>query len=128
MKCFGLSMTVQGKVKPLLYIWNHQYGDAWMGIRYLLGVVSGNILPARMVSALSIALYGMLLAVIIPPAKGNKMLTVLIIISMVASLLFATLPILNMISSGVKIILLTIVIAGIAAILFPVKEEIPHEG
>ena len=34
MKCFGLSMTVQGKVKPLLYIWNHQYGDAWMGIRY----------------------------------------------------------------------------------------------
>ena len=94
----------------------------------LLGVVSGNILPPRMVSALSIALYGMLLAVIIPPTKGNKMLTVLIIISMVASLLFASLPILNTISSGVKIILLTIVIAGIAAILFPVKEEVPHES
>ena len=31
---FGLSMTVQGEVKSLLYIWNHQYGDAWMGIRY----------------------------------------------------------------------------------------------
>ena len=64
-------------------------------------------------------------AVIIPPAKGNKILTALIFISMVASLLFATLPFLNMISSGVKIILLTIIIAGIAAILFPVKEGDP---
>ena len=94
----------------------------------LLGVISGNILPERMISALSIALYGMLLAVIIPPAKGNKILTALIFISMVASLLFAILPFLNTISSGVKIILLTIIIAGIAAILFPVKEEITHEG
>ena len=125
---FGLSMTVQGKLNPY-----YTYGIISMAIPgwalgTLLGVVSGNILPPRMVSALSIALYGMLLAVIIPPAKGNKMLTVLIIISMVASLLFASLPILNTISSGVKIILLTIVIAGIAAMLFPVKEEVPHES
>ena len=125
---FGLSMTVQGKLNPY-----YTYGIISMAmpgwaLGTLLGVVSGNILPPRMVSALSIALYGMLLAVIIPPAKGNKMLTVLIIISMVASLLFASLPILNNISSGVKIILLTIVIAGIAAILFPVKEEVPHES
>ncbi|MFZ0447041.1 MAG: AzlC family ABC transporter permease [Bacillus sp. (in: firmicutes)] len=125
---FGLSMTVQGKLNPY-----YTYGIISMAVPgwalgTLLGVVSGNILPPRMVSALSIALYGMLLAVIIPPAKGNKMLTVLIIISMVASLLFASLPILNNISSGVKIILLTIVIAGIAAILFPIKEEVPHES
>lgn len=125
---FGLSMTVQGKLNPY-----YTYGIISMAmpgwaLGTLLGVVSGNILPPRMVSALSIALYGMLLAVIIPPAKGNKMLTVLIIISMVASLLFASLPILNNISSGVKIILLTIVIAGIAAILFPIKEEVPHES
>ena len=125
---FGLSMTVQGKLNPY-----YTYGIISMAmpgwaLGTLLGVVSGNVLPPRMVSALSIALYGMLLAVIIPPAKGNKMLTVLIIISMVTSLLFASLPILNTISSGVKIILLTIVIAGIAAILFPVKEEVPHES
>jgi predicted branched-subunit amino acid permease len=125
---FGLSMTVQGKLNPY-----YTYGIMSMAIPgwalgTLLGVVSGNVLPPRMVSALSIALYGMLLAVIIPPAKGNKLLTVLILISMVASLLFATLPILNTVSSGVKIILLTIVIAGIAAILFPIKEEAPHEG
>lgn len=125
---FGLSMSVKGRLNPY-----YTYGIISMAmpgwaLGTLLGVISGNILPERMISALSIALYGMLLAVIIPPAKGNKILTALIFISMVASLLFATLPFLNMISSGVKIILLTIIIAGIAAILFPVKEEIPHEG
>ena len=33
---FGLSMSVEGEVKPLLYLWNHQYGDAWMGFRYII--------------------------------------------------------------------------------------------
>ncbi|WP_428908027.1 AzlC family ABC transporter permease [Niallia sp. Krafla_26] len=125
---FGLSMAVQGKLNPY-----YTYGiisiamPGWV-LGTLLGVVSGNILPTRMISALSIALYGMLLAVIIPPAKGNKMLTALIIISMAASWLFATLPILDTISSGVKIIVLTIIIAGLAAFLFPVKEEGSREG
>ena len=123
---FGLSMAVKGKLNPF-----YTYGIMSMAVPgwalgTLLGIVSGNILPDRLISALSIALYGMLLAVIIPPAKGNKILTGLIFISMIASLLFAKLPYLNMISSGVKIILLTIVIAGIAAVLFPVKEEREH--
>ena len=125
---FGLSMAVKGRFKPF-----YTYGIMSMAmpgwaLGTLLGIVSGNILPERLISALSIALYGMLLAVIIPPAKGNKVLTGLILISMSISLLFAKLPYLNMISSGVKIILLTIVIAGVAAVLFPVKEEIPHEA
>ena len=124
---FGLSMSVKERLNPY-----YTYGIISMAMPGWalgrLGVISGNILPEKMISALSIALYGMLLAVIIPPAKGNKILTALIFISMVASLLFAILPFLNTISSGVKIILLTIIIAGIAAILFPVKEEIPHEG
>ena len=80
-------------------------------------------MPPRAVSALSIALYGMLLAVIIPPARGNKVIASLIVISMAGSLLFSQLPVLNEISSGVKIILLTIIIAGIAAYFFPVKED-----
>ena len=120
---FGLSMAVRGKLNPY-----YTYGiisvaiPGW-ALGTLLGVVSGNILPPRMISALSIALYGMLIAVIIPPTKGNKMLAALITISMGASWLFAILPFLNTISSGVKIIVLTIVIAGFAAFLFPVKQE-----
>ena len=85
--------------------------------------MSGNLLPQRLLSALSVALYGMFLAVILPPARENKVLMGIILVSMAASLLFAAVPVLSGISSGFKIIILTVLIAGGAAFLFPVKEE-----
>ncbi|MBP3338661.1 MAG: AzlC family ABC transporter permease [Lachnospiraceae bacterium] len=92
-----------------------------------LGALSGSILPARILSALGVALYGMFIAIIIPPAKENKIIRGLVIISMIASLLFKYLPILNKISSGFTIIILTILIAGIAAFLFPIEEDAKNE-
>ena len=65
----------------------------------------------------------MFLAVILPPARKNRVLMGIILVSMAASLLFAKLPVLGQISSGFKIIILTVLIAGGAAFLFPVKEE-----
>ena len=65
----------------------------------------------------------MFLAVILPPARKNKVLMGIILVSMAASLFFAKLPVLREISSGFKIIILTVLIAGGAAFLFPVKEE-----
>lgn len=120
---FGVSVSVPGKLNPY-----YVYGvmivavPGWaMGT--LFGVISGSVLSPRLMSALSIALFGMLLAVIIPQAKGNKIIAGLIVISMVLSCAFAVMPILQSISSGVKIIILTILIAGIAAFVFPVKEH-----
>ncbi|WP_453992719.1 AzlC family ABC transporter permease [Bacillus nitroreducens] len=120
---FGLSVAVPGKLSPY-----YAYGvmsaavPGW-ALGTLFGVLSGNILPPRLISALSIALFGMLLAVIIPPAKENKILLGLIVTSMILSLVFSALPTLSSISSGVKIIILTILIAGIAAFVFPIKEN-----
>lgn len=125
---FGASMTAKGKLNPFYIYGLVSVAMPGWALGTYLGIVSGDILPARIISALSIALYGMLLAVIIPPAKGNKLITSMILVSMAASLLFTKLPVLDSISSGVKIILLTVVIAGIAAALFPVKEEGSHEG
>lgn len=123
---FGVSMAVKGKVNPY-----YTYGIisvALLGwtLGTFLGGYSGDILPSSITSALSIALYGMLLAVILPPARGNKILLNLIVVSMVGSFLFDVIPFLQNISSGVKIILLTFVIAGIAAAIFPVGEDV-HE-
>ena len=42
---------------------------------------------------------------------------------MLCSFLFTKIPLLKDISSGMQIILLTVLIAGGAAVLFPVKEE-----
>lgn len=120
---FAVSLARKGTLNPF-----YTYGLITIALAgwifgTVLGAVSGNILPERATNALSIALYGMLIAVIIPPAKGNKLLTSIIAISMFTSFLFTQIPFLSGISSGAKIIILTIVIAGIAAILFPVKED-----
>lgn len=119
---YGLSVIKEGDLKP-----SYNYGlmsiciPGWT-FGTLLGVISGSLLPDRMVSALSVALFGMFIAVIVPPAKGNTRLSVLILLSMAVSLLFTEIPGLSMISSGFRIIILTVLIAGVAAILFPVKE------
>lgn len=93
-----------------------------------LGVVVGNILPANVISALSLALYAMFIAVIVPPARHSLLLLILIIISMLSSLIFDLIPFLSSISYGTKIIILTLVISALAALVFPVKEEVSHEA
>ena len=65
----------------------------------------------------------MFIAIIIPPAKKNKAIRVLVVIAMLASLIFSLTPFLKDISSGFRIIILTVLIAAIAAIVAPVKDE-----
>ena len=87
------------------------------------GVLMGDILPSRIVSALSVCLYGMFLAIIIPPAKQNKVVAGTVIIAFVTSFAFATLPLLKTIPEGMRVIILTVAISLLAAIFFPVKED-----
>ena len=88
-----------------------------------LGILVGNLMPVRLVSALSVALFGMFLAVIIPPARKNRIILVLVIISFAASFASSRLPYLKLLSSGNRIILLTVLLSACAAILFPHPEE-----
>ncbi len=97
-------------------------GPAWT-LGTVLGALSGGIMPASVLSAMNVALYGMFIAVIIPPAKKDKTIALLIVVSMVSSLLFSILPGLKNISSGMTIIILTVVISLAAAILFPVEDK-----
>lgn len=123
---FGASIGVPGKLNPFYTLGLIVIAlPGWAGGTFL-GVVLGNILPLRVVSALSVGLFGMFIAVIIPPARKQKIIAVLIVISFALSYIVNKLAFFDFISSGVKIIILTIVIAGAAAVLFPVKEEENH--
>ncbi|MDO4339729.1 MAG: AzlC family ABC transporter permease [Eubacteriales bacterium] len=120
---FGVSASQEGKVSPY-----YNYGAMCVAIPgwtlgTLVGAVSGNLLPAFMVSALSVAIYGMFLAVIIPPAKKNKAVLGVVIGAMAVSSLFAVVPVLKKVSSGFVIIITTLLVAGIAAYFCPVEEE-----
>ena len=120
---FGISMAVPGKLNPF-----YTYGaivvamPGWALGTYF-GVLMGNLLPVNLVRALSVGLYGMFLAVIIPPARKSKILAGVILVSMAASFAFTKLPWISSLSTGTRTILLTVIIASGAALLFPVKEE-----
>ena len=94
----------------------------------VLGILAGNILPLKLVSALSVALYGMFIAIIIPVARKNRIIAVLIAISFALSFAFAKLPVLSNLSFSMRTIILTIAISATAALLFPVKEEDKNEA
>lgn len=120
---FGVSIAGEEELKP-----SYSYGVISMAapgwtIGTFLGVLVGNILPFRLVSALSVALYGMFAAVFVPPAKESRIVAGLLILSFMASLFFHKLPIFAGISSGIKIIVLTVVISLAAALLFPVASK-----
>ena len=88
-----------------------------------VGIVAGNLLPVIVVTALSAAIYGMFIAVIVPPAKKSRPIMVIILASFAASSLFALIPAFTGLSESMRIIILTIVISVAAAIIRPVKEE-----
>lgn len=120
---FGVSASQEGKVSPY-----YNYGAMCVAIPgwtlgTLAGAISGNLLPAFMVSALSVAIYGMFLAVIIPPAKTNRAVLGVVLGAMAVSSLFAAVPVLKRVSSGFVIIITTLLVAGLAAWFCPVAEE-----
>lgn len=120
---FGISIAVPGKLNP----W-YTYGavavaiPGW-GLGTFFGVAVGNVLPLRLVSALSVGLYGMFLAIIVPPARKNRVVLALVLLSFAASFIAGRWALLAGLSSGIKTILLTVAISLGAAILFPVKDE-----
>ena len=123
---FGISMAQEGYLCP-----QYAYGAFAVAVSGWtlgsgLGVLMGNILPARVVSALSVGLYGMFLAVIVPPARQNRFLCGLIVVAMAASAAFAAaaaLPLFASLSEGMRTIILTVVLSAAAALIRPIREE-----
>lgn len=94
----------------------------WVG-GTLTGAVASTLLPAAVISALGVALYGMFIAIVVPVAKESREVLIVVGAALVFSTAFYYLPVLQEISSGFTIIICTVAAAGIGAVLFPVKEE-----
>ena len=96
----------------------------------LAGGISGSLLPDFMLSALSVAIYGMFLAIIIPPSKKSRPVLGVVVASMAVSTVFAVTPVLKQVSSGFMIIITTLLVAGLAAYFCPLEEkgEAVHES
>lgn len=124
---FGISVGKPGMLNPY-----YSYGAMAIALPgwsfgTAFGVIAGNILPASVVSALSVALYGMFVAIIVPAAKASRVVGGVILVSFLASFAVSRIPLFDGLSDSMKISLLTVVIAGIAAVLFPLKDAEERE-
>ena len=119
---FGISIAYPGNLEPA-----YTYGAALISTVFWAsgtasGIIAGDVLPANVVSALSVALYGMFLAIIIPPSRKDRAVGIAVVMSFVLSGVCAVMPVVSDLSSGTRTILLTILISATAAICKPVKD------
>ena len=123
---FGISVAQSGALSPY-----YSYGaiavaaPGWT-LGTLAGAVLGNVLPARVVGALGVALFAMFLAIILPPARKNRVIAGIVAVSMAASSLLTYLCsrfAWTGFTEGFRIVVLTVTVAAVAAVLFPVKDR-----
>lgn len=89
----------------------------------LLGALAGSVLPVDIRAALGVMLYGMFIAIVVPPARQEKSVLITVILALVCSSLFSWLPQLKGVSAGISIVICTVAAAAICAALFPVADE-----
>ena len=120
---FGVSASQKGSVSR-----SFMYGLiitpilGWT-IGTTIGALSGNILPAIVVSALGVAIYGMFIAIIIPAMKTHRPTSFCVLFAIILSLIFYYVPPLNQVPSGFVIIICAVTASLLFAIIHPIKEN-----
>lgn len=125
---FGISVRVDGKLNPFYTYGAISVAAPGWALGTLLGSVAGDILPVMVLNALGVALYGMFLAVVIPQAKKDRIIAGLVILSFAGSLICSRLPWIGSLSSGSRVILLTVLISLFAAVFFPIPATDKEDG
>ena len=135
---FGISIAYKGYLEPLYTFGAFAVSSPMWAAGTALGIIAGSILPARAVSALSVALYGMFLAIIVPPSKKDKAVLCSVIASFALSFLWTdpfmwikssatgVLAWIMNVGAGTRTIILTIIIAAVVALIRPVP-VVPEE-
>ena len=120
---FGISIAYPGNLPPAYPFGAMLVSTTMWASGTAVGIVAGEILPPHVVAALSVALYGMFIAIIIPPSKRDNAVGISVIASFLLSWLCSVLPTVREMSAGTRTIVLTILIAAVAAYVKPIKIE-----
>lgn len=120
---FALAMAREhGLTAPFLYGLGLLPMGGWVS-GTLFGALAGSILPLSIRTALGVMLYGMFIAIIIPPAKKERPVAIAALLALMLSSLFAWVPALQRAPKGTPIVICTVAAAALCAWLFPVEEE-----
>ena len=120
---FGVSSSERGLLTP-----SYMYGLILLPVigwstGTLLGALAGNLLPSSVKYALGIAIYGMFVAIVLPPAKKDHGIQLAAGLSVVCSLMLAYVPIFSFVTSGFAVIICALAASAAAALLFPIQEN-----
>ena len=121
---FALGMAREGRLTTSFFIGAGTVAVIGWTAGTALGAFAGSLLPQTLQMALSVMLYGMFIAIVIPQAKEEKPLLFAMLLALSLSCLFRWLPLLNRISAGLAIVICTVASAAVCALLFPLKEEV----
>jgi predicted branched-subunit amino acid permease len=119
---FAVAMQQKGNINARYFSGLIAAPYAGWTLGTFLGAAATGLLPGSVRTALGIAIYGMFIAIIIPPAKKAKPIAKVILLSIVLSCIFKWAPYLNRISSGWVIIVCAVIASAYAALRYPVHE------
>ena len=120
---FGISIAYPGFLDPFYMYGAFLTTTPLWATGTFIGITAGNILPDIVVRSLSAAIYGMFIAVIIPPCRTNRNITIVVLLSFALSWLSSVIPVFASVSEGFRVIILTLVISSLAALFMPLPEE-----
>lgn len=123
---FAVASAQEGKLQPV-----YMYGLIFISfcgwvLGTLLGAAAGRILPAALIDAMGLVLYGMFIAIVIPPARKQKSVLLVVALAAVCSMLFYY--VFTAVSGGFAIIISAVVASLVGAWLFPIPVEEEDEA
>ena len=120
---FALAMTEKEPVTTTFMLGLGSLPVLGWTLGTLSGALAGSVLPQNIRTALGVMLYGMFIAIVVPPAKQDKAVLITAALAMALSCLFAWAPVLNTVSPGVAIVVCTVAAAAFCAWKFPIQED-----
>ena len=117
---FGVSSAHKGLITPpYMYGMIITAASGW-ALGTLLGAVAGEALPASVTNALGILLYGMFIAIVVPVARKERHILIVVVIAICCSVIFRYL--IPSVTGGFAVIFSSLIAAVAGAILFPLPE------
>lgn len=120
---FALGMAREGKLTASYFIGAGTVAAIGWTCGTALGALAGSLLPLSIRAALSVLLYGMFIAIVVPQARQEKTVLLNVVLALIFSCLFSWVPVLQNVSAGLAIVICTVVAAAICALVFPVTDE-----
>ncbi len=118
---FGVCIAEKEKLKPAFMYGIIAIATLGWVLGTFLGAAAGELLPASVSAALGIVLYGMFIAIIVPPSRKSKSILIVVLVAAALSCVFKYL--LPLVSSGFAVIICAVAASVLGAILFPREED-----